>query len=275
MTGQAQAMTPRGQPAASRFSVRIPNERTFYAVLGLVGLMIVWQLASNAGIIKKILMSSPIDIARTAVTDFTTGAIWPHLTISFQEWILGFLIAIGIGIPFGFALGYFRRLRLFSNYWLFAVDATPSVALFPLIVLVLGIGLESKIFMVFLACIFQILLATMQGVRAVNWRHEEIANSFRATTWQRLRSVVLPTTIPFALTGIRLGASRALVGVVTAEFLAANQGLGYYIALNGQTLNTSRVFVGLLILGVFGILVGEVVRLIEHRFDVWRPTIHR
>jgi ABC-type nitrate/sulfonate/bicarbonate transport system permease component len=275
MTAPAHAMTPRGQPTAARFSVRVPNERMFYALLGLVGLMIAWQLASNAGIIKKILMSSPIDIARAAVQDFTTGAIWPHLTISFQEWILGFLIAIAVGIPFGFALGYFRRLRLFSNYWLFAVDATPSVALFPLIVLVLGIGLESKIFMVFLACIFQILLSTMQGVRAVNWRHEEIANSFRASTWRRMRSVVLPTTIPFALTGIRLGASRALVGVVTAEFLAANQGIGYYIALNGQTLQTSRVFVGLVMLGVFGILLGEVVRLVEHRFDAWRPTIHR
>jgi NitT/TauT family transport system permease protein len=275
MTGQAHVMTPRGQPTTARFSVRIPNERLFYALLGLGGLLIAWQLASNAGLIKKILMSSPIDIANTAITDFTTGAIWPHLTISAQEWILGLLIAIVIGIPFGFALGYFRRLRLFSNYWLFAVDATPSVALFPLIVLVLGIGLESKIFMVFLACIFQITLSTMQGVRSVSWKHEEIANSFRASTWQRVRSVVLPSTIPFALTGLRLGASRALVGVVTAEFLAANQGLGYYIALNGQTLNTSRVFVGLLMLGIFGILIGELVRVVEHRFDVWRPAIHR
>jgi NitT/TauT family transport system permease protein len=275
MTAPAQAMTPRGQPAAGRFSVRIPNERMSYALLGLVGLMIAWQLASNAGIIKKILMSSPIDIARAAVTDFTSGEIWPHLATSFQEWILGFLIAIAIGIPFGFAVGYWRRFRLFTNYWLFAVDATPSVALFPLIVLVLGIGLEAKVFMVFLACIFQILLATMQGVRAVSWRHEEIANSFRASQWRILRSVVIPTTIPFVLTGLRLGASRALVGVVTAEFLAANQGIGYYILLNGQTLQTSRVFVGLLMLGIFGILLGEAIRVVEHRFDVWRPAIHR
>jgi NitT/TauT family transport system permease protein len=268
-------MTPRGQQATGRLSVRIPNERTFYAVVGFVVLLVAWQLASNAGIIKKILMSSPIDIGRAAVADVTTGAIWPHLTISLQEWILGFVIAIAIGVPFGFALGYFRRLRLFTNYWLFAVDATPSVALFPLIVLILGIGLQAKVFMVFLACIFQILLSTMQGVRAVNWRHQEIANSFRASNWRILRSVVIPTTVPFALTGIRLGASRALVGVVVAEFQAANQGIGYYIALNGQTLNTARVFVGLVLLGTFGIVVGEIVRVIEHRFDVWRPTIHR
>jgi NitT/TauT family transport system permease protein len=275
MTAPAQAMTPRGQQATSRFAVRIPNERTFYAALGFVGLLIAWQLASNAGIIKKILMSSPIDIGKVAVSDFTTGAIWPHLTISLQEWLIGFVIAIVVGLPFGFMLGYFRRFRLFTNYWLFAVDATPSVALFPLIVLVLGIGLQAKVFMVFLACIFQILLSTMQGVRAVNWRHQEIANSFRASNWRILLSVVLPTTIPFALTGIRLGASRALVGVVVAEFQAANQGIGYYIALNGQTLNTARVFVGLLLLGLFGIVVGEIVRVVERRFDVWRPTIHR
>jgi len=285
VTQQAQAMTPRGQAAKGRLSIKIPNERTFYAVLGFVGLLTAWQLATSIdlnpdqpgvqGLIKKILMSSPIDIFNAGVQDFTSGTIWPHLQISFIEWILGFALSILIGVPFGFAIGLWRRLRMFTGYWLFAVDATPSVALFPLIVLVAGIGLESKLIMVVLAAVFQILLSTMGGVRAVSWKHMEIARSFGASQGQILRSVILPTTIPFMLTGIRLGAGRSLVGVVVAEFQAANQGIGYYIALNGQTLNTARVFIGLLILGGFGILVGEIVRLIEHRFDVWRPQIHR
>ncbi len=284
MTQPASAMTSRGRPAAGRFSIRIPNERTFYAVLGFVGLIIAWQASTgidldpstpgNQGAIKKILMSSPVDIFNAGVADFSTGVIWPHLAISFQEWSLGFLLSLAIGIPLGFAIGLWRRLRMFTGYWLFAVDATPSVALFPLIVLVAGIGLESKLIMVVLAAVFQVLLSTMGGVRAVSWKHMEIARSFGASEWRILRSVVVPTTIPFMLTGIRLGAGRALVGVVVAEFQAANQGIGYYILLNGQTLNTARVFMGLVILGTFGILIGEIVRFVEHRFDVWRPQIH-
>lgn len=278
-------MTPRGQEVKGRFSIRIPNERTFYALLGFVTLLVAWQAATTIdldpntpgtqGAIKKILMSSPVDIFNAGVADFSSGVIWPHIQISFIEWILGFLISIGIGVPFGFAIGLWRRMRMFTGYWLFAVDATPSVALFPLIVLVAGIGLESKLIMVVLAAVFQILLSTMAGVRSVSWKHMEIARSFGASEGTILRSVVLPSTIPFMLTGIRLGAGRSLVGVVVAEFQAANQGIGYYIALNGQTLNTARVFIGLVLLGTFGVLIGEVVRVIEHRFDVWRPQIHR
>ncbi|HUR04990.1 MAG TPA: ABC transporter permease subunit, partial [Nonomuraea sp.] len=111
--------------------------------------------------------------------------------------------------------------------------------------------------------------------QSVSWKHMEIASSFGASQRQIIRSVVLPTTIPFILTGIRLAAGRSLVGVVVAEFQAANQGVGYYIALNGQTLNTARVFIGLLLLGVFGVFVGELVRLVEDRFDRWRPSLHR
>jgi len=278
-------MTSRGRPVPGRFSIRIPNERAFYAVLGFVWLLVAWQAATSIdldpntpgtqGLVKKILMSSPVDIFNAGVADFSSGVIWPHLGISFQEWSLGFLLALAIGIPFGFAIGLWGRLRMFTGYWLFAVDATPSVALFPLIVLVVGIGLESKLVMVVLSAVFQVLLSTMGGVRAVSWKHLEIAHSFGASRGLILRSVIVPTTIPFMLTGIRLGAGRSLVGVVVAEFQAANQGIGYYIALNGQTLNTARVFIGLLILGTFGILVGELVRLIEHRFDVWRPQIHQ
>ena len=98
--------------------------------------------------------------------------------------------------------------------------------------------------------------------------------SFRAGRGLRFRSVVLPSSVPFVLTGLRLGATRALVGVVVAEFLASNAGLGFYINFSGTTLRTDRVMLGVLILGLFGIAVGEAIRRVENRFEKWRPAIH-
>lgn len=287
MTVGTGLIAPKGSGASSRFSITIPNERTVLALTAFVVLLILWQLSTSIdldpekpgtqGLIKKVLMSSPTDIAAAGFTAVVSGEIWPHLWMSTQEWVLGFMLAIIVGIPLGFMLGWFRRFRLLMNYWLFAVDATPSIAIFPLIVLVLGIGLESKVFLVFLAAVFQVTIATMTGVRSVAFGHMQIAQSFRANTRLLLRSVVLPTTLPFVLTGIRLGSARALVGVISAEFLVAtnNQGLGFWIQLGGQTLASAKVFVGLVFIGFLGIIIGEIVRVAERRFDVWRPAIHK
>ncbi len=284
MTVAAPAMTSRG-PERSRRRIKIPNERLFYAVLGFVGLLVVWEFASNfdldpstpgvQGLVKRILMSAPTLIWKAGVEDFSSGAIWPHITISLQEWFYGFIISCFLGISLGLSLGWFRRFRLATQPLVSALYSTPTIALFPLIVLIAGIGLESKVILVVLASIFAVIINTMVGVQSVSWKHLEIASSFGASQTQIVRSVVLPTTIPFILTGVRLAAGRSLVGVVVAEFQAANQGVGFYIALNGQTLNTARVFIGLVLLGGFGIFVGELVRLVENRFDAWRPSIHR
>lgn len=275
MTAATPAMTSRGPRKPGRFAIKIPNERLFYAILGFVGLLLVWQYAADNGIVKKILMSSPTAIWSAGVADFSSGAIWPHIQASFQEWLYGFIISVFLGISLGLGLGWFRRFRLATQPLVSALYSTPTIALFPLIVLISGIGLTSKVILVILGSIFAVIINTMTGVQSVSWKHMEIANSFGANQWRIVRSVVIPTTIPFILTGIRLAAGRALVGVVVAEFQAANQGVGFYIALNGQTLNTARVMIGLLLLGVWGIFVGELVRLVEQRFDAWRPALHR
>jgi NitT/TauT family transport system permease protein len=90
----------------------------------------------------------------------------------------------------------------------------------------------------------------------------------------RFRTVILPASTPFLLTGIRLGTGRAVVGVVVAEFLAANQGIGFYISINGTLLQTARVYFGIVLLGILGLVLGELVRVVERRFERWRPRIN-
>lgn len=254
--------------------LRSANERLFYGVLGFVLVIVIWEAAANAGLYRRSLLSSPSFIWAAAVRDFGSAAIWPHLQSSLTEYGYGFLAALAVGIPLGLAIGTFRRVDHFVSLLLFGIYSTPKAAIAPLIILVAGIGLESKVILVFLLAFFSVIVSTMAGVHAVAERHRELAQSFGASPWLEFRSVVLPTTVPFLLTGIRIASGRALVGVVVAEELAANQGIGYYIEFYGQFLDTSRVMLGVVILGLFGIALGEFVRRLEKRFEVWRPDIH-
>lgn len=262
-----------GPPFRRIVKIGSANERVFFGVLGFVGISVLWEVASNTGIFRKSLLSSPTLIWNAAATDFGNGTIWPHITTSLTEFGYGFLLALVIGIPLGLLIGMFRRVDYFASVLLSGIYATPKVALVPLIILVAGIGLESKLIVVFLLTIFAVVVSTVAGVHSVAERHLDLTRSFGASRWLVFRSVVLPSTFPYILTGVRIGAGRALVGVVTAEFLAANEGIGYYISLYGVFLDTSRVMLGIVLLGTFGVAIGELLRFIERRFEVWRPEI--
>ncbi len=268
--GQLLAGEPRG--LASRLPM--PSERLLYGLVGVVGVLLLWQLAAATGIVPKTLMSSPLLIWDALVTDLGNGALWPHIETSLIEWALGIGISVGIGVPLGLAIGMFRRVDYVLSVLVSGIYSTPKAALAPMVILVAGLGMESKVIIVVLLTIFSILVSTVSGVHAVNPRHYDITRSFGASRWLTFQSVILPSTVPFILSGIRIGAGRALVGLVVAEFLASNEGIGYYISFNGTMLNTSRVMVGILLLGTFGIGMGEAVRLVEHRFDNWRAAIH-
>lgn len=273
------ATLPARAPVPGAFSARWLtrlinlNERLFYGVFGFALISVIWEVTSNLGLYRRSLLSSPLQIWKAAVTDFGSGAMWPHITTSLNEYALGFGVALAIGVPLGLAIGAFRRLNSFLSVLLFGIYSTPKAAIAPLIILVLGIGIQSKVMLVFLLAFFSIIVSTIAGVQAAAERHHDIARSFGASRWLEFRSVVLPSTIPFLLTGIRIASGRALVGVVVAEELAANEGIGYYIDFFGTFLDTSRVMLGIVLLGGFGIVLGELVRRVEKRFEVWRPEI--
>jgi NitT/TauT family transport system permease protein len=269
----ARARTPH--PVVRRPRLRGLPDRVKYGLIGFVVVIPLWELVVQLGYVKRVTLSAPSLILEAAVEDLViNGTLWPHLFQSSQQFVLGLGLALVTGVPLGLALGLFRRLNYFLDPWLSAIYATPTIALVPLIVLVLGLGLESKIFIVWLEAIFVIVVSTMVGVRASEARYLDLAKSFRASRWLTFRSVILPSSFPYILTALRLGTTRALVGVVVAEFFAANKGLGFYINFSGTTLRTDRVMLGVILLGLFGVVLGEGVRRIERRYEKWRPEIN-
>ena len=277
MTVTSGEMTRSRSPHPEGRRLRLPaiNDRIKYGLIGFLVVLPLWEGAVRLGLVKKVTLSAPSIIANTAINDLIIGRdLWPHLFQSSQQFALGLGLALLTGVPLGLALGLFRRLNYFLDPWLSAIYATPTIALVPIIVLVLGLGLESKIFIVWLEAIFVIVVSTMAGVRAAEARYLDLAKSFRASRWLTFTSVILPSSFPYILTALRLGTTRALVGVVVAEFFAANKGIGFFINFSGTTLRTDRVMLGVIILGLLGVLMGEGVRRLERRFERWRPEFN-
>ena len=154
-----------------------------------------------------------------------------------------------------------------------AMNATPRVALLPLVIIWLGIGIFSKVGIIFLGAVFSILINTRDGVKTTPVNLLNAARSFGASEWMAFKAVVVPSMIPFIVTGLRLGVGRALVGVLVGELYAATAGIGFMITVAGATFQTDKVFVGVLIFAISGMIGMELLTKLERRFDKWRPQV--
>lgn len=257
-------------PAWRRWYVR--NERFVLGLAGFVTVVVLWELVVQLGLLKRTFISSPSSVLQALQLEVRQGTLWGHIGVSLLEFAVGFAAAAVVGVVIGLVAGWFKRANYLLDPWLSALYATPDIALVPLIILVLGIDLAAKAFVVFLTALFSVAINTLVGVQSTDARLLDVARSFGADRLKVFTSVILPGTVPFILTGLRIAAGRALVGVVLAELLAANQGIGFMISIAGTTLDTGRMMLGVILLGLFGVLLGESLRRVERRFDAWRPS---
>jgi ABC-type nitrate/sulfonate/bicarbonate transport system permease component len=234
------------------------------AVIAFIG---VWQFVTSAGIIERIFLASPTAIAEVAYEQFfVTGDIYPNILVSLKEAVLGFGLAIIFGVLLGLAMGRFDRVRRVLEPFVMALYSTPSVALLPLFVLWLGIGLWSKVLIVFLGGVFAILVNTMAGVRSVNPRLIETARAFTASQTEIFLYIILPASTPYIVAGIRLAIGRILISVFVAELYASNEGIGFVITQAGATYNTALMLMGILLLTLTGVALSLALSFVEDRY---------
>ena len=223
--------------------------------------------------VNPMFMSAPSLIWRAAVQLFSSGEIWNDLRVSGIEFLGGYLLAVFFAIPFGIMTGWYKRMSAVFDPFINAMNATPRVALLPLVIIWLGIGILSKVGIIFLGAVFPILINTRDGVKTTPQNLLNAARSFGASEWLTFKTVVLPSTVPFILTGLRLGIGRAIVGVMVGELYAATAGIGFMITVAGATFQTDKVFVGVLIFAISGMISMEALTRLERRFDKWRPKV--
>ncbi len=246
-------------------------------VIGTVAVIlfaISWEGVVRLGMVNPLFTSAPSRIISTFLGMTHEGTLGKDLRISSTEFLIGYSLAVVVGILVGVAMGWYRDISAALQPFVSALYSTPRIALAPLFIIWLGIGIWSKVAVVFLVAVFQVLISTEAGVRAADESLIRTARSFGANDRRIFTTIVLPGAVPFLITGLRLGLGQALVGIVVAELYASTAGIGHEIALAGETFQTDRVFVGIVILATAAIGLMWCLRQFEMRFDSWKPQRH-
>jgi ABC-type nitrate/sulfonate/bicarbonate transport system permease component len=240
-------------------------------LVGVVGFLALWQAASSLGWVNPLFISSPVGVVASAVALMSGHQFWIDLRISGSEFILGYALAILVGVGLAVVIRWSRVVDALVSPLLSALYATPHVALVPLIIVWFGIGEQSKAVFVFLLAFFPILYNTLAGLRNADPMLVRAARSFGAGPRQVFTEVLLPSAVPFVLTGLRLAVGLGVIAVVVGELYAANAGIGYLISNAGQTLRVADSFVGIVVVALFGGIAMALLQRLERRFSHWRP----
>lgn len=199
-----------------------------------------------------------------------SGELGTQLLSSGAIFITGFAAALLVGAPFGLLLARVRMLRVALDIYIMVLYATPLVALIPFILSMMGFGFAPKVLVVFLFAVFPILYNTIEGARSIRPELIEVARSYRSSEWALWREVMVPYTLPFAMTGVRQAIGRALVGMIAAEFFLSSTGIGQLIMTASQNFDTAGLFAAILVIVLIGVALMRVGRLLEARFARWR-----
>jgi ABC-type nitrate/sulfonate/bicarbonate transport system permease component len=241
---------------------------TFYRLLAFALLLLLWWLAAFLG--GTNLIPTPVATAQAARELFADGQIYRAIGESLSVYGGGYLLAILVGIPAGLLMGGFRLLGRTLEIYVNALTATPRVAFIPLIIVLLGLGYEAKVAIIFLGAVMPVVINTYAGVLNADGELVEMARSAGASRAQIFRRILLPGALPFIVVGLRLGATIGLINTVVAELYTAVRGLGGLLAIYGNTFQMAPYFVVVLILATIGTLVTQALRLIEARTERWR-----
>lgn len=237
-------------------------------IASIITVFVGWEIIGRQ--INPLFMSYPSAIIRAAITMAGTGELLTAFESSIVTLLSGFVLASTIGIILGLLIGRYRLFDAATDWLVNALYATPLIAIIPLVVLWFGLGGAAKLFIVSILTVFPVLINTAAGVRNVPKSLIDVSTAFAANEHQVFRKIILPATVPYMMTGLRLGIGRAIIGMVAAEFFTAITGLGALIVKYGDQYDTASMFVPILTLMVLGVLLTGLVRKAEAMFEPWR-----
>jgi ABC-type nitrate/sulfonate/bicarbonate transport system permease component len=257
-----------GRPRKSFYK---KHESTILGSTAVLLVLGIWQAMWSAGMISPLFMSGPSAIAKRFWEDLLHGSLLADFKYSGINFLIGFIAAAAAGVVVGVIIGWYDKVAMLANPFLNSLYATPRVAMVPLIIIWFGIGMWSKVFIVFISAFFPVLVNTIGGIRATDRDLLRAARAFCASDWQIFTTIAVPGAVPFILTGVRQGVALGLIGVVVGEMFGGSQGIGFMVAYGGQTFATDTLFVGVLIIAFAGIFLTALAEQLERRFSQWRP----
>lgn len=245
-----------------------PARRWALRASSLAILLVAWEGYGRS--LNPILLSRPTAVLAASIDMVGDGSLFQALAASLVVLVLGLLAGTLIGAALGLWAGRRAAAAALLEFPVNALYATPAVALIPLIVLWFGFDVLAKVAVVFLFVVFPVLINTMRGVREVDPELIEVATTFCSSERRMWIDLILPSALPYIVTGIRLAIGRALIGVIVAEYYTALSGLGNLIATNANSFQTARMFVPIAVIALLGVALTGLLGGIERRLARWR-----
>jgi len=221
--------------------------------IAVAAFILLWQVAS-AHATATVLFPGPLATVEAFFALLNEGVLSIDVRVSLVRIGIGFVLGVAVGVPLGLAMGTFRAVKIFFEPYLQFFRFVPAIAWLVPAILWFGIGELSKIFLILYTTVFLVLLNTMVGVSSVRRNQIRAAQCFGAGPWQRYAWVILPATMPYILTGMRLAMGNSFAAVVGAELIAADRGIGFLIIDSWMWMAADRMFAAMLTLGLLGVL---------------------
>ena len=231
-----------------------------------------WEILTHLLLENELLIPPPSSVLNSFWTLLLNGQLEKHFLATLLEFAYGFSTACIIGVVLGYLMGMYKWFDEIMDPWIAALYSIPIITIVPLIIIWFGIGMMSKVIVVFKITAVAIILNTAAGIKTLNPVWLELAKSLRLSPWETTYKIRFPGALPFIITGMRLGVGRALLGVVVAELMAANAGLGYLLRDSSETWDSPKLFVTVVLLAVIGLVSFNLIKRFERRIAPWRQS---
>lgn len=257
---------PRFSAALGRYRDRL------ISIASPIVLLLIWEIAARTGLIDQRFFPAPSKVFATFVSLVDDGTLWLNTWTTLQRLFWGSLLG---GIPallLGVAIGLSRPIRAIFEPLIAATYPVPKSAIFPLLLLVCGLGEASKIVMVAIGVFYPVLINSATGVLEINKIYLDVGRNFRASRWQVFRTIAMPGAVPHIMSGIKLGLGLGLMLIAIAEMIGSKRGLGYMIWNAWELLSVETMYVGLLVIAVLGYGISMLLTELERRLIPWKRS---
>ncbi len=250
------------------------------SIIGLAAFFLLWEMSVRLGWVSSRTLSPPSKVVSTFIYKLTNrapdGSTLPqHFWQSLKLALSSFVIAVIIGVPLGWVMGYYNVAYYFLNPLFEIMRPIPPIAWIPIVILTMGIGMRAKMFIIFVSAFVPCVINSYLGIRLTDHTRINVAKTFGASDWEIFTTVCIPSSSNMVFTGIRLSLNNSWTTLVAAEMLAATRGLGYMIQLGRTLIRPDIIIVGMLTIGLTGALLNNILALFEKKVAPWRYTDER
>ncbi|HEY4319176.1 MAG TPA: ABC transporter permease [Herbaspirillum sp.] len=265
-------VTPVKPAAKARRKMSLSNRDRLISVASPIALLIIWEILVRLGVLDARFFPAPSSVFETLVQLVEDGSLWANTWATLQRLFWGFFLGGIPGLLLGIGMGLNRTLRAMVDPLISTTYPVPKSAIFPLILLIFGLGEGSKIVMVAIGVFYPVLINSTIGVLEINKIYLDVGRNFKASRWQTFRTIAFPGAVPSIMSGIKLGLGLGLMLIAIAEMIGAKSGLGYMIWNAWEILSVETMYVGLIVIALLGVIFSIVLNEVESKLVPWKNS---